>query len=172
MTLPLGMNYFDVLLLGLMLLFIVRGAIRGLVDEVAGLAGLLLGVYAAGLWYTLLGDRMAPAFKDTGWAYMLSYGLILVAVMVGVALIAKMLHKVLKFAYADWINHLTGGVAGLLKGILVCVVIVALLDFFLQGAEFVRTSQVAPQVRVVTTWIKAAVPTNLYQSTINDFTKQ
>lgn len=172
MALPLGINYFDVLLLALMLLFAVRGGIRGLVDEVAGLVGLILGVYAAGLWYTPFGLRMAPAFRDTGWAYMLAYGLILVAVMVGVALLAKVLHKILKFAYADWINHLCGGVAGLLKGVLVCVVIVALLDFFLQGAEFVRASQIAPQVRVVTTWIKGAVPPNLYQSTINDLTKK
>lgn len=168
MTLPLGMNYFDVLLLALMLLCAVRGALRGLVDEVAGLVGLILGVYAAGMWYTALGARMAPAFKDTSWAYMLAYGVILVAAMLGVALLAKALHKILKFAYADWINHLFGGVAGFLKGVLVCVVIVALLDFFLHGAEFVRASTIAPQVRVVTTWIKGAVPANLYQSTINE----
>lgn len=167
MTLPLGMNYFDVLLLGILALFSVRGAVRGLLDEVAGLVGLVLGVYFAGLFYTPLGARMAPAFREASWAYALAYGLILVGAMLVVALCARVLHKVMKVAYADWINHTAGAVVGALKGLLACVIIVALLDFFLQGADFVRQSQVAPHIRTVTTWVKATVPPSLYESTKN-----
>lgn len=162
MTLPMGINYFDVVLLALMGVFVVRGASRGFLDEVAGLVGLGVGVYAAGIGYVPLGQRLAPTFKDGNWAYVLAYVLILLVSMMLVALVARALHKVLKMSYADWINHLAGAAAGLLKGLLACIILVALLDFFLREADFVRTSRVAPVVREFTVSLKGAVPEHLY----------
>lgn len=166
MNLPLNLNYFDVVLLAVLAVFAVRGALRGFLDEVAGLVGLLVGVYAAGLFYQPLGASMASAFRDSSWAFVLAYVVILVAAMLAVALVARALHQVLKVAYADWINHLAGGVAGLLKGGLACMVMVALLDFFLADAAFIRSSRVAPVVREVTVYVRAAVPDDIFRNKI------
>lgn len=163
MNLPMNLNYFDVVLLALLGVFAVRGAMRGFLDEVAGLVGLVAGVYAAGLFYTPLGQYMSPIFRESSWAFVLAYVLILIGVMLVVALIARVLHKVLKVAYADWLNHLAGAVAGGLKGLLACIIAVALLDFFLFEAPFVRDSRVAPVVREVTAYVKAAVPEGLFR---------
>lgn len=166
MNLPMNLNYFDIVLLALMAFFCVRGAMRGFVDEVAGLLGLGVGIYAAGLFYVPLGERMAPAFRDASWAFVLAYIVILIAGMLVVALLARLVQKVLKVAYADWLNHLAGAAAGLLKGLLACVVLVAVLDFFLSGAEFASSSRVAPVVREITVYIKGAVPERLYTPAI------
>lgn len=166
MTLPMNLNYFDVVLLALMAVFCVRGAMRGFVDEVAGLLGLAVGIYAAGLFYAPFGERMAPAFRDTSWAFVLAYIIILITGMLVVALVARLVHKVLKVAYADWLNHLAGAAAGLIKGLLACVLLVAVLDYFLSGADFARTSRVAPVVREITVHIKGAVPERLYSPAI------
>ena len=48
MTLPYDLNILDVVLLSVIALFTLRGALRGFLDEVAGLVGILGGVWLAG----------------------------------------------------------------------------------------------------------------------------
>ena len=48
MTLPFDLNLFDALLLGLIAVFTVRGALRGFLAEMAGLVGIVAGVWLAG----------------------------------------------------------------------------------------------------------------------------
>ena len=47
MTLPYDLNILDVVLLSVIALFTLRGALRGFLDEVAGLVGILGGVWLA-----------------------------------------------------------------------------------------------------------------------------
>ena len=51
MTLPYDLNILDVVLLSVIALFTLRGALRGFHDEVAGLVGILGGVWLAGRYY-------------------------------------------------------------------------------------------------------------------------
>ena len=54
MTLPYDLNILDVVLLSVIALFTLRGALRGFLDEVAGLVGILGGVWLAGRYYGCL----------------------------------------------------------------------------------------------------------------------
>ena len=46
-------NAFDIVLAVLLLLFVVRGLVRGLIKELAGFIGLLLGFFTAARYYPL-----------------------------------------------------------------------------------------------------------------------
>ena len=63
MTIPYDLNVLDLVLLSIIALFTLRGALRGFLDEVAGLVGILGGVWLAG--------RFSPAIPrrtgSTSW---------------------------------------------------------------------------------------------------------
>lgn len=59
-------------------------------------------------------------------------------VMFVISMISRALHSFLKMAYADWINHLAGAAVGGLKGFLICAVMVTLLTYFINDADFIK----------------------------------
>ena len=62
-------------------------------------------------------------------------------VMFVISMISRALHSFLKMAYADWINHLAGAAVGGLKGFLICAVMVTLLTYFINDADFIKKSR-------------------------------
>lgn len=124
MTLPYDLNILDVVLLSVIALFTLRGALRGFLDEVAGLVGILwrrLGSPGAIMasWACIFSQ-----YTTSQWVYIVAYVLILCMVMFVISMISRALHSFLKMAYADWINHLAGAAVGGLKGFLICAVMV------------------------------------------------
>ena len=140
MTLPYDLNILDVVLLSVIALFTLRGALRGFLDEVAGLVGILGGVWLAGRYYGELG-RIFSQYTTSQWVYIVAYVLILCMVMFVISMISRALHSFLKMAYADWINHLAGAAVGGLKGFLICAVMVTLLTYFINDADFIKKSR-------------------------------
>ncbi len=99
MTLPYDLNILDVVLLSVIALFTLRGALRGFLDEVAGLVGILGGVWLAGRYYGELG-RIFSQYTTSQWVYIVAYVLILCMVMFVISMISRALHSFLKMAYA------------------------------------------------------------------------
>ena len=164
MTLPLNLNYLDVLILAILVLFILRGIFQGFLSEVAGLAGLVGGVMLAGKFYAQLGQTLTAYIRDSSWPYIIAYVLILAGTMLVAGLIARILHKLLSIAYADWINHLAGALTGGLKGFLICAVLVGLLHHFLGEAPFVRQSRMVPPIVQMTAYLKGYLPQSIQHS--------
>ena len=115
MTLPYDLNILDVVLLSVIALFTLRGALRGFLDEVAGLVGIIGGIWLAGRYYGELG-RIFSQYTTSQWVYIVAYVLILCMVMFVISMVSRALHSFLKMAYADWINHVAGAAVGGLKG--------------------------------------------------------
>lgn len=162
MILPYNLNILDVVLLAIISLLALRGALRGFVDEVAGLVGILGGVWLAGRYYGELGTLFSR-YTASDWVYAVAYVLILCMVMFVVSMIARGLHSFLKMAYADWLNHLAGAAVGALKGLLLCGVMVFLLGYFLSDADFMQQSRMVPPVRNVVDMFRNALPPGLHQ---------
>ena len=146
MTLPYDLNILDVVLLSVIALFTLRGALRGFLDEVAGLVGILGGVWLAGRYYGELG-RIFSQYTTSQWVYIVAYVLILCMVMFVISMISRALHSFLKMAYADWINHLAGAAVGGLKGFLICAVMVTLLTYFINDADFIKKSRMIQLIK-------------------------
>ena len=157
MTLPFDLNLFDALLLGLIAVFTVRGALRGFLAEMAGLVGIVAGVWLAGRYYPAAG-KLIHEWTASSWSNTIAYVVVLCGVLIAVSLVSRVLHSFLKMAYADWINHLAGALAGALKGFALSAVLVALLGASMGEAPFMRDSRMVPRIRDIVTQVKTHLP--------------
>jgi membrane protein required for colicin V production len=124
----------------LILLFLVRGLLRGFVYEVAGLIGLFLGLFLAGKFYPLLTPQFAGFIESPRWAASLAYGTILILALIFVGLCAAVFKRFVGLTFAAWLDNLLGLMAGALKGTFVCAIILALMQRFVPGSPFLENA--------------------------------
>ena len=160
MTLPFGMNYLDAALLVIFILMGGRGFFRGFLSEVAGLVSLVGGIFLAGRYQSVASGYLAKTFGDAVWLPIAAYALILVAVVIGVGIIVAVLHKLMVFVCADFLNHLLGLAAGLFKGLLLACVLVYGLRILIPQSDLVRESVLRPYVEKVIEAAKEYFPSD------------
>ena len=125
-------NLLDTALLIILLFFSVKGLIRGLVQEVAGLLGVAAGIVLARTFSAQFAPLLTQYGVSPGFAPMLSMALLFVAGILVVGLLAHVLHNML------------GLLAGLAKGLLFAGVIGYIAIRLLPDVDVVRHSQVLP----------------------------
>ncbi|AGW14743.1 CvpA family protein [Megalodesulfovibrio gigas] len=137
----------DCILAGLCALFLVRGLMRGLLAEVAGLAGVVLGVWAATHYQARVFDVLRDLIQSEGWARIAAYLAVFIAAYMAVGITARVLRKLLDLAFAGWLDNLGGGLAGLTKGTVLALIVFFLADTFVPQSNFVQSSRLAPHAR-------------------------
>ena len=163
MTLPMGINLLDVALLLIMVLFMIRGFFRGFVDEVAGLVGIVGGIWLAARFHGRLGEMLLPYIKDPIWANMVAFAAILCVTLLVVSAFVGVLHKFLSLTFTDWLNHLAGGAMGLLKGFVICAITIGLLQHFMADAPFMASSKIRPHIAKFSSALVNLLPLNVSQ---------
>lgn len=106
------MTILDIILLLFFLLAIYRGFRDGLVVQLGGLAGLFIGIYLAFRYSSALGGWLGI---DEKWATIAGFAIILVLVLVGIALIGRLLRGVCRFAGLALLDKLGGVLISILK---------------------------------------------------------
>lgn len=153
------LNTLDILILVILGFTLIRGIFRGFIGEISSIAGLIAGFFLANKHHTMLLPLVESIFPDPGIAQMLSYALVFCTGLVGVLTIAALLRHMLKIALLGGVDRLAGGLIGLLKGGLVCVLLVLLLTTFLTPqAEILTTSRIAPKINRFTTILSDLLP--------------
>ena len=140
----LQINLLDTALLIILLFFSVKGLIRGLVQEVAGLLGVAAGIVLARTFSTPLAPMLAKYGVSQSFAPMLSMALLFVAGILLVGLAAQVLHRMLESAFAGGIDRMLGLVAGLAKGLLFAGVIGYIAIRLLPDVDVGKHTQVLP----------------------------
>ncbi|MCI5054922.1 MAG: CvpA family protein [Flavobacteriales bacterium] len=115
----------DIIILVPLVWFTIKGFRKGLVIEVAGLAGLVLGVYGAIRFSPLVGNYLNDKLSlDPQWITILSFVLAFVIILLAVRLIAKTVEKMLDLTALSGLNKILGASFGLLKiGVIVGLLI-------------------------------------------------
>jgi membrane protein required for colicin V production len=108
------MNWLDIVIAILLIGSIIGGAITGLIKTILSLAGLILGIFLAGHFYAAFAGVLT--FLPEQAARITAYIIILLAVIIIFGIIASLLDKVLHAILLGWLNHLLGGVIGLISG--------------------------------------------------------
>jgi membrane protein required for colicin V production len=123
------MNAIDIVFLILFLWAAWKGFKRGLVIELASLAALVLGIYAALNFSTYAAGVLEKYVEmDPYWLNILSFSLTFLLVMVAVIFLGKMLEKVVKLVMLGLINKLLGLVFSVLKTAMVLSVLIFLFN--------------------------------------------
>ena len=109
--------------------FAVRGLSKGFFRELFSLVGLFLGLWVALLKFALVGDWIRDKFP---LAQPLPYHLAFLLIFFGISTVASLggfvLHKLAKVLLVGWMDALVGVGFGLLKGVVILVVLLFLLE--------------------------------------------
>jgi membrane protein required for colicin V production len=123
------MSFFDIILGGLLCYSLYKGIRNGLFVELASLLSLILGIYIAIKFSSVIRNILS------GWVHwnpntiqVIAFILTFIVVVVGVYLMGKLLTNVADFAFLGWINSLGGGIFRLLKTILIVSVFFTIFE--------------------------------------------
>ena len=114
---------YDLVVIGLFVLFVGRGLWVGLLRQVTVLVALYFAFFAAGRYH----DRILPLLRDISTnsqlVFLVSYVVIFLITYVLVVLIGKGLGYVLKLTITSWFDRLLGGLVGFAKAVIVVVLL-------------------------------------------------
>ena len=124
----MSLNYIDYVILAILLLFAIRGYLKGFIVGLATVAALILGIWAAlhfsNFLDATLAEHLHPSRK---WLPILSFSLTFLLVVLGVMLTAKITEKFVDMVGMGFFNHLGGALLGIAKGAILAGVLLFIL---------------------------------------------
>ena len=122
------MSFLDIVLGSLLAFGLYKGIKNGLFVEVASLISLLLGIYFAVKFSSLVKEILSGFVHWNPKTIQISAFIVtFVLVIIAISLLAKFLTRMASFAYLGWLNKAGGGFFRILKTILIVSIF---LNFF------------------------------------------
>ncbi len=157
----MGWNWLDTALAGIVAISVIAAIWQGLIREIISLASVVAGLAVAVLEYSRAAiwlGRWIPS-PDTAKAAAF-LGLFFGIVIVG-AVLAYLLRSVVQMVGLGWFDRFLGGVFGLVRGFVICsVVLLALVTFSISPA-IVQNSALTPYVLLGARAVSATLPKDL-----------
>jgi membrane protein required for colicin V production len=118
------MTAFDLMVIGVVGLSTVLAFMRGFVRVFVSLAAWVIAVLAAARFSQLIGG-MLPDFGQTpATRYVVAFALILVAVLIGGALLGFLLSRLVQAVGLGFLDRTLGAIFGVARGLLIAVIVV------------------------------------------------
>jgi membrane protein required for colicin V production len=142
------MNWLDIVLALILAASTVSGVVKGLARTVVGISATVLAFLLAVWFYGIAGELFAEYVSSKAVSNFLGFLLIFGLVILGGALLGRLLQALFKWAGLSWLDRLTGGCFGVARGLLIAVVIVMVLMAFSANPppKSVSGSALAPYV--------------------------
>ena len=129
----------DIILLCCFIPGIIRGLSKGFLEQALALAGIVLSVWAAFRFSSLVCTWLQPYVSISETTLnVLSFALILIVISLLVVLVAKLLTKVAELAMLGWLDKTLGLVFALAVNALVIGVVIILFDTVNAKFAFVK----------------------------------
>ncbi len=114
------MNLIDILVWAILLVFVIKGFLKGLVREVCSLVGLVMGIWAACKYYPSLSAAIWPYIHLPHYvSATISFVLIFLIIGLLFFLLGHFLTVIFKFSLLGGVNRAGGLIFGFLQGALV-----------------------------------------------------
>lgn len=156
-------NWFDILLVLIILWSALMGLRSGLARVVVGFIAMLVGVFA-GFWcYRMVAGEISPWVAASPLANVMGFLLIFAAALILGAIVSSLLARLFKWFGLSWFDHLLGGIAGFLRGAFVVAAVVDMVVAFSPSPapQILEHSQVLPYASEVSTWLVNMAPREL-----------
>jgi membrane protein required for colicin V production len=142
------MSSVDTIIVVIILLTGALGIYWGFIRQVLALAGLLAGLVFASRYGASVADALSSFVASDTLARVLGFGGVLLGVSAAASLLASLLRRFVGLLFLGWLDHLVGGLLGLLQGLVVStVVLLAAATFPLAlWASAVADSHFAPML--------------------------
>ena len=125
------MNYLDIIIAIILLLFGVKGFRKGLIIEVVTLLAFAVGIYGAMHFSDFTAEHLKE-FMEINPKYLntTAFVLTLILLFILVNIIGRMVTKLIQAMNLGFFNKLGGAVFGMAKGVLLCSIMVMVLNNF------------------------------------------
>jgi membrane protein required for colicin V production len=161
------MNGFDVLVLVIISFCIIRGYFKGLIREISGIIGVVVGFYGANTYYQLLTPYLETLIKTPGARSLICFFILFCGILILIGLLAALIRKFLSLVFLGWVDRFFGLAFGTAKGGLIVSVLFIMMMTFIPNTQFLSGSKTAPYVSRVAN----AMTLFLSQSMKTDFFK-
>ena len=123
------MSFIDIVFAALLAYAIYKGLKNGLFVEIASLLALVVGIFVAIKFSHIVRAVIETKVSwDPKYIEITAFALTFIAVVVVIHLSAKLLTKIVDFAYLGWINRLAGAGFSVLKTVLALSIVILLLE--------------------------------------------
>jgi len=119
------------------------GLRKGIIKAVLTLAGLVLGIFLAGRYYSPFSEQLT-LISSPGWAKVAAFTIIFIGVMVIAAVLARLLERVASVIMLGWANRLVGAILGFVIGAMLCGALLAIWVKYLGISGAIAESNIAP----------------------------
>jgi membrane protein required for colicin V production len=164
------MNPFDMVIVMILGYGVIRGIFRGLIRELAAIAGVAVGFYVAYANYKTVSPMLARWISTLAYADIVGFILLFSAVLMIISGAGILIRLIIKVALLGVFDRILGGIFGGLKGALIVSLLFILLVSFLPsgGVKIVSESKLAPHVNTVSKGVVAVIPKEMRESFIKN----
>jgi membrane protein required for colicin V production len=158
------MNVLDLVILGLIAFFVVKGFFRGFFREISSLVGIVLGFLIGNRYHHQMASVLKPYIPFEKSLPLISFLALFILVFILFNLYGAFLHRVFKTLFIGWLDRGLGIAFALIKGIFVSYLLIVLLIFFMPSTTpLIANSRVAPLVKVSFESMRMLVSPDLYK---------
>ncbi|MCP3940338.1 MAG: CvpA family protein [Desulfobacteraceae bacterium] len=144
------MNGFDVFVLVIILFCLIRGYFMGLIREVSGIIGIIVGFYGANTYYHTLTPYLEPLIDSSELRSLICFVVLFCCILALIGLLSALIHKLLSLVFLGWVDRLFGSIFGAAKGILiVSVLFIMMMAVLPANTGFLSGSKTVPYVAKV-----------------------
>ena len=139
------MNPFDILVSIIFGFCLIRGIFRGLVKELSSIIGVITGYYAAYSYYPQVAKFLSKWVSVADYNRLIGFLVIFIGVFLIISILGVIIKYLMSIAFLGWTDRISGGIFGLIKGLLIASVLFIVFTTFLsKNASLVKDSVVAP----------------------------
>ncbi len=156
-----GFNGLDWFLVLVVLWSVITALLRGIIRELFGLAGTVLGLLLASWNYTALASWLSRWITSLPAAEVAAFGIIAFGIMLGCTLLGRLLRGTARTVGLGPLDRLAGAAFGLLRGALLGVLFLMIATAFLPPQNLLATSYLAPYFLAAAREVSFVVPQDL-----------
>ncbi len=125
------MNYLDIIIGIILLLFALAGLKNGIIREAFALVAFIGGVYGAVELADVVGEKLSALINvSQEWMSVISFIIVFILLALAINLIGKGVSKLVESLHLGFFDKIGGFVFGVAKGLLIVGVVIIILDFF------------------------------------------
>ena len=156
----MNFNWVDLILLVILGLTVLFGVMRGFVRQIIGILAVIVGLILAVNYYLVVSDFFSRWISSSTLSNFVAFIGIFIAVLCLGGILSFIFSKVIR-GPLKFVNHALGGGLGLLKGLLICGVIVFAMLVFPFKEDALKQSFLAPYCVRVTKAVLYLIPDDL-----------
>ncbi|MEQ8408651.1 MAG: CvpA family protein [Gammaproteobacteria bacterium] len=152
MNATLNMNVVDAVIIAATVISCLFGLWRGLIKEVLSLLTWIAALLVARIYSEPLADTMTGLISNSGARYVTAFAVIFVVIMMAGTLLNHLMAKLMSLSGLKMTDRLLGGIFGIARGVVICLVIIFITGAFVSESEYWQQSVLIPHGQAIIEW--------------------